>query len=93
MDSVQESDLAPVLEIGAKVKQISEIDLPLANHDLFIDVKIAYYYSVKVSLINSNENIEQNIKEKKDEKMDESEKKKKNHNESKKKSSAVSFCS
>ena len=82
MDSAQESDLAPFLEIGAKVKKVSDIDLPLANHDLFIDVKIAYYYSVKASLINSNENIEQNIKEKKMKKMDESEKKE-IHNESK----------
>ena len=28
----------------------------LANHDLFIDVKIVYYYIVIASLINSNEN-------------------------------------
>ena len=34
----------------------------LANHDLFIDVKIVYYYIVIASLINSNENIEQKTK-------------------------------
>ena len=28
----------------------------VANHDLFIDVKIVYYYIVIASLINSNEN-------------------------------------